>query len=122
MDYDPPTFEPPYRVLLLCAATQGWYGAADLAGRRRILDRLGAFFAAWTAGGARLLGSFDDDLFVVGQPSSLGWSMFVLYEVPSLDLVAERLNALREEDDGIRLDRCFRMEARVGRTLFLLDA
>jgi hypothetical protein len=118
--YVAPSFEPPYRALLLVAAGDGWYQAEDAAARERVLARLQAFFDGWAAGGATLLGSFDDDYFVVGQPSSLGWSIFVLYEVPSLELVVERINSTREEVDGARLDRAFRMEVRVGRNLFLL--
>jgi hypothetical protein len=120
LEYVTPSFAPPHRVLLLVAAGPGWYQAEDAAARQRVLTRLQAFFDGWQDGGARLIGSFDDDYFVVGQPSSLGWSIFVLYEVPSLDLVVERINSTREEVDGERLDRAFRMEVRVGRNLFLL--
>jgi hypothetical protein len=102
------------------AATDGWYGVDDAAAREALLTRLKAFFDGWAAGGAALVGSFDDDLFAVGQPSSLGWSIFVLYDVPDLDLVVERLHSLRQDVDGIRLDRCFRAEVRIGRNLFLL--
>lgn len=121
MEYVPPRFEPPYRVLLLAAAAHGWYQAADDDARRRVLTRLQAFFDGWETAGAKVLASFDDDFFIVGQPSSLGWSIFVLYEVPSLDVVAERIQSAREEIDGLRLDSCFRMEAHVGRPLFLVD-
>jgi hypothetical protein len=120
LEYVAPSFEPPYRVLLLVAAGPGWYEADDAAARERVLVRLQSFFDGWTDGGAQLVGSFDDDYFVVGQPSALGWSIFVVYDVPSLDVVVERLNSMREEVDGMRLDRAFRMEARVGRSLFLL--
>ncbi|TML85949.1 MAG: hypothetical protein E6G08_12940 [Actinobacteria bacterium] len=120
MEYVAPSFEPPHRVLLLVGAGPGWYQAEDAAARKRVIARLQSFFDGWRDGGARLVGSFDDDYFVVGQPSSLGWSIFVLYEVPSLDLVVERVNSTREEVDGERLDRAFRMEVRVGRSLFLL--
>ena len=120
MEYVAPSFEPPYRVLVLVAAGPGWYEVEDAAARERVLTRLRSFFDGWRDGGARLVGSFDDDYFVVGQPSSLGWSIFVLYEVPSLDLVVERINSTREALDGERLDRAFRMEVRVGRSLFLL--
>lgn len=121
MDYVPPSFDPPHRVLLLVAASDGWYQAEDAAARGGVLARLQAFFDGWREGGATLLGSFDDDYLVVGQPSSLGWSIFVLYDVPSLDLVVERINSTREEADGVRLDRAFRMEVRLGRNLFLLQ-
>ncbi|MDX6410558.1 MAG: hypothetical protein QOE91_74 [Gaiellaceae bacterium] len=121
MEYVPPAFEPPYRVMLFAAAAQGWYQAADDAERKLILKALGAFFDEWEERGARLLYSFDDDYFVTGQPSSLDYAIYVQYEVDSLDVVAGMIQRVREEVDGIRLDRSFRMEARVGRPLFLLD-
>lgn len=120
MPYVAPSFALPHRTLLLVAAGDGWYQAEDGAARDGILNRLQGFFDGWTDGGASLVGSFDDDYFVVGQPSSLGWSIFVLYDVPSLDLVVERITSTREEVEGVRLDRAFRMEVRVGRNLFLL--
>jgi hypothetical protein len=121
VEYVPPKFEPPYRVLLLAAAAHGWYQAADEAARKRVLARLQEFFDGWERPGVSVLASFDDDFFIVGQPSSLGWSIFVLYEVQSLDVVAERMQSAREEVDGLRLDSCFRMEAHVGRPLFLVN-
>ena len=121
MEYVPPAFQPPYRVMLFASAAHGWYQAADDAERERILTRLSAFFDEWEERGARLLYSFDDDYFVTGQPSSLDYSIYVQYELDSLDVVAAMIQRVREEVDGVRLDRSFRMEARVGRPLFLLD-
>jgi hypothetical protein len=120
MEYVPPAFQPPYRVMLFAAAAHGWYQAED-AERKRILSGLRTFFDEWETRGARLLYSFDDDFFVTGQPSSLDYSIYVQYEVDSLDVVAAMIQRVREEVEGVRLDRSFRMEARVGRTLFLLD-
>jgi hypothetical protein len=121
MEYVSPAFQPPYRVMLFAAAAHGWYQAPDESERQRILARLGAFFDEWEARGARLLYSFDDDYFVTGQPSSLDYSIYVQYEVDNLAVIAAMIQRVREEVDGIRLDRSFRMEARVGRPLFLLD-
>lgn len=118
--YERPTLEPLYRVLLLGAATDGWYRAADDGQRERLLERLKAWFARWPERGARLLVSFDDDLFMVGQPAPLTYSLYIVYEVDDLAVVTQTLGELREEVDGIRLDSAFRMEARIGRQLFLL--
>ena len=109
-------------MLLLGAANDGWYQAADAGQRERLLERLEAWFARWPERGARLLVSFDDDLFVVGQPASLTYSLYIVYEVDDLAVVTQTLDELREEVDGIRLDSAFRMEARVGRQLFLLTS
>jgi hypothetical protein len=120
MEYVPPAFQPPYRVMLLAAAAHGWYQSDD-AERKRILSRLRAFFDEWETRGARLLYSFDDDYFVTGPPSSLDYSIYVQYEVDDVGLVPGLIQRVREEVDGVRLDRSFRMEARVGRPLFLLE-
>jgi len=107
--------------MLFAAASHGWYQADDQAERERILARLRTFFEEWEQAGARLLYSFDDDYFVTGQPSSLDYSIYVQYEVDSVDVPAAMIQRVRDEVDGIRLDRSFRMEARIGRPLFLLD-
>ena len=121
MGYEPPSFEPPHRVMLLVAASHGWYQAPDQAARERILKALGRFFAEWQERGARLLGSFDDDYFLVGQPAPLDYSIYCLYEVDDLGVVAALIQRVREEIEGVRLDSCFRMEARIGRPLFLVS-
>jgi hypothetical protein len=120
MEYVPPAFQPPYRVMLFAAAAHGWYQGGH-AEREQLLGRLRGYFEEWENAGARLLYSFDDDYFVTGQPSSLDYSIYVQYEVDSLDIVAAQIQRVREEVDGVRLDRSFRMEARIGRPLFLLD-
>lgn len=120
MRYAPPTFEPPHRVMLLAAASHGWYQAPDDATRERILAQLRRFYERWPEHGARLLGSFDDDYFMVGQPAPLHYSIYALYEVDDIAFIPGLMTTLREEADGVRLDACFRMEVRVGRPLFLV--
>ena len=67
--------------------------------------------------GARLVGSVDDDLFVTGQPASLPYSIYVLYDVDELGPVVQLVHELRASE----LRRLLRVEARIGRPLFLLD-
>jgi hypothetical protein len=119
--YVPPEFGPPYRVMLFAAAAHGWYQAPDRDAREHILGRLRAYFREWEEAGARLLYSFDDDYFVTGQPSSLDYSIYVQYEVDDLAIVPGLIQRVRDEVDGVELGRSFRMEARIGRPLFLLD-
>jgi hypothetical protein len=114
--YAEPTWGPPYRILVLLAATQGWY-EADLSTRDRALEALSELFATVEAEGARLVGSVDDDLFATGQPLSLPYSIYVLYDVDDLGIVVRMTQRLRASE----LARLFRCEARVGRSLFLLS-
>jgi hypothetical protein len=119
--YVAPAFSPPYRVLLLAAATQGWFQAPDQTARERVVGRMQHFFREWERRGATLLASMDDDYFLVGQPTSLEYTIFVTYDVPDLAIVADLIQSVRESVAGVRLDMYFRFEVRVGRQLFLVD-
>ncbi len=116
MEYSRPVLEPPYRVLVLAASTDGWF-AAPTDDRERVLDRLASLFQRAHADGARLVGSFDDDLFATGQPLSLPYSIYAIYDVDDLAVIVQLIHGIRSSE----LARVFRVEARVGRRLFLLD-
>ena len=116
MEYAEPDFDPPYRVLVLVAATDGWYGASR-GEREAATDELGAILREAEDGGARMLASFDDDLFLTGQPAPLPYTIFVLYDVDDLAVVVRLVHRLRMSD----VARFLRLEARVGRPLFVLD-
>ncbi len=115
MEYPEPTFDPPYRVLVLVASTDGWYEASAEA-RDAATDELGRILLEAEEGGARLLASFDDDLFLTGQPAPLPYTIFVLYDVDDLAVVVRLVHRLRTSD----VARFLRLEARVGRPLFVL--
>lgn len=119
MRYVDPEPGAPYRVLLTIAATRGWYEASTADREQLALPRFSAWLARWEAAGARLLSSFDDDLFAAGEPVGGGATIYLCYDVPSLDVVPPLLHEVRVEVDGARLDRWFRFEARAGRALFL---
>lgn len=116
--YVAPDFGPPFRVMVVAAATRGWYELSE-ADRDRYIPRMREILDHWEKLGARLLLSFDDDYFVVGEPTSAQASIYLFYEVGDLTIVPAMLQEVREESNGVRLDRCFRFEARVGRALFL---
>jgi hypothetical protein len=116
MEYTAPTFEPPYRVLVLAASTSGWYAASD-EDRARTLDLLKGLLDRVAADGARLVGSFDDDLFATGQPLSLPYSIYALYDVDDLAVIVRMADDVRSSE----LSHMIRLEARIGRRLFLLD-
>ena len=116
MEYAEPDFDPPYRVLVLIAATDGWF-AATTEERNDATDQLATVLESAGADGARLLASFDDDLFLTGQPAPLPYSIFALYDVDDLAVVVRLVHGLRTSP----LARFLRLEARVGRPLFVLD-
>lgn len=121
VDFVPPTFPTPRRVILLGAATQGWYAAGDDERRERVLPRFKQMVEEWIALGARPLATLDDDLFMVGEPGAPDFTWYLMFEVPSLEVVAGMIQRVREPVDGVRLDAYVRFEARSGRPFFLLE-
>jgi hypothetical protein len=121
MRYVPPEVAPPYRTIVLAATTDGWYQATDQEREAHILPRLSALFDEWRELGAEFVASVDDDLGTVGQPNALGFSIFIVMETPSIEALAQMMQRLRVTAGGVRLDRYFRVDARIGRPLFLLD-
>ena len=113
-----PTLEAPLRALVLGSAEPAWYTADDALRRERIVPALTECFARWRSWGASLLGTFDDDLLMVGTPRSRDTSFYLLYEVDDLELVTAMLNLPRQEVQGLRLDAYFRFEALLGRRFF----
>jgi hypothetical protein len=109
-------------VLLLGASGPGWYAAADSERQTLILPRLMQVCAAWLDMGARLITTLDDDILKVGQPSGDDFTWYLVYEVPSLQTVSDMLHLFRVEENGARLDRWFRLEAKICRPFFPVEA
>lgn len=116
LPYVEPAFSPPHRVVVLIAAKETWYlaGAAE---RERILGEFEGLFRETATRGANLLASMDDDYFITGQPNSMPFSMYIVYDVDDLAVIVHMVNQVRISD----LCRYFRVEARIGRRLFCLE-
>ena len=114
--YTAPSFEPPFRVLVLIASTEGWY-AASAEKRGRVLDLLSTLLRTAEDRGARLVGSMDDDVLSTGQPTSLPYSIYILYDVDDLKVIVQLVHDVRASELGGML----RLETRIGRRLFLLQ-
>jgi hypothetical protein len=111
----------PLRVVLLGAMTDAWYEATEEDRRDRILPRFAELMNEWRTIGAKVLATVDDDLLMVGEPRSTGTTFYVIVEVAELQDVVRMIQRIREDVDGVRLDRYMRWEARVGRPFFLLE-
>ena len=96
------------------ASTDGWYGATTDE-REAATDELGAILRDAEDAGARLIASFDDDLFLTGQPAPLPYTIFVLYDVDDHSVVVRRVHRQRTA----QVAEYHRREARVGRPLFV---
>jgi DNA-binding Lrp family transcriptional regulator len=109
------------RAVLLGAMTSAWYEASDDDRRGRILPRFEQLVEEWRQIGAKVLATVDDDLLMVGEPRSTGYTFYVIVEVARLEDVVGMIQRIRESVDGVRMDQYVRFEARVGRPFFLLE-
>lgn len=121
VEFAVPEVPKPYRVILLGAATNGWFEASDEDRREKVLPRFKGMLAEWQEMGAKVLATIDDDLFMVGQPGAPDFTWYLIFEVPSLEVFAAMIHSVRRTVDGVRLDRYIRIEGRLGRPFFLLE-
>lgn len=121
VDFEAPSLPTRNRVLLLGAATRGWYDADDETRREQILPRFRAMMDEWRGLGARVLATLDDDLFMVGPPGTTEFTWYLMIDVDDLASVTELLQRVRVTVDGVRMDKYVRFEARIGRPFFLLE-
>jgi DNA-binding Lrp family transcriptional regulator len=111
----------PLRAVLLGAMTSAWYEADNDDRRERILPRFKQIVEEWRQIGAKVLATVDDDLLMVGEPRSTGYTFYLIVEIERFDDVVEMIQRIREAVDGVRMDEYVRFEARVGRPFFLLE-
>jgi hypothetical protein len=109
------------RAVLLGAMTSAYYEAGDDLRRTRILPRFKQLVEEWRELGVSILATVDDDLLMVGEPRSTGYTLYVVVEVARLEDVTAMIQRIRETVDGVRMDEYLRFEARVGRPFFLLE-
>lgn len=117
-----PEMPDPKRVIFLGAATNAFYEASEEDRATLILPRFKEMMDEWRELGARVLATLDDDLFMVGEPASTGFTFYLLFEIDALETVVGMIQRLREPINGVRMDSYMRFEARVGRPFFLLEA
>lgn len=110
------------RVLLLGAMTSAYYDAETDEERSGAVRRFRELANEWKALGAEVVGTFDDDLFMVGDPGSIQFTFYLLFEVDDFATVTAMIQRLREQVDGVRMDRYARFEARLGRPFFPLES
>jgi hypothetical protein len=99
-----------------CAAPRDSYEALGGAIQAAFADLGGRF-------GLTVLGTFDDDLLLMGASASWPWSCYILADAPGLAAVSAVTSIVRDTPSGDGcLWRYLTVEARVGRELFFGNA
>lgn len=109
------------RVIFLGAMTQAYYEIAGDEERAKVIARFRQLVDEWQGLGARVVGTLDDDLFMVGEPGSARFTFYLLFDVDDPQVAVEMIHRVRVPVDGVRMDRFVRFEAHVGRPFFLLE-
>jgi len=109
------------RALLLGAMTSEFYQIRTDDEREKIIRCFHQLMQEWARLGAHVLSTFDDDLFMVGEPASSRFTFYLMFEVDGAQTVTDMIQLVREPIDGIRMNRFVRFEARIGRPFFLLE-
>lgn len=107
------------RALFCFGVLPAFYDATEVT-RKEIFQTLQTAYGDLSARfGVTVLGTLDDDRFVVGPATGAPWTCYILAEVPGADAVTAVCNILREVRIGEdRLWKYMKVEARFGRELF----
>jgi len=108
----------PYRILVLGGGLPAYFEASAEEKRDVFLPRFRAVLAGWEELGARVVASFCDDVLQVGPAEPGAWAWYLIFELDDLDVAAAMMEGVREEVEGVRLDRYVRFEVRVGRAFW----
>jgi hypothetical protein len=116
--WQPLTLHRPYRVMVTGSALDNFFAASEAEKLDRAMPRFKGILAEWEALGARVVASMCDDVFQVGPAAAPRGAWYLLYDVDDLDTAAAMIQATREEVDGVRGDRYFTFDLRIGRPFF----
>ena len=109
---------PPFRVMVVGCGTATFFDASDADRRDTFLPRFTQIIVDWEELGARPVASFVDDIFQMGETEGPFWAWYLIFEIDTIDVAAQMIQAARQADNGVRLDRWIRLELRIGRPFF----
>lgn len=105
----------PYRIMVGGSALASFFASSQVEKEEKAMPRFKQLLDEWERLGARVVASMCDDVFQVGPTEPPRWAWYLLFDVDDLDVAAAMIQATREEVDGVRADRYFRFELRIGR-------
>jgi hypothetical protein len=111
----------PSRIMVVGTGTAAFFDATNAQRTEVFLPRFRQMIADWGELGARMVASFCDDVFQMGQADAPFWSWYLIFEVDEIDIAAQMIQASRQPVDGNRLDRWIRLEVRFGRPFFAAE-
>ncbi len=116
--WKPMPYSPPYRIMVVGSGTSTYFEASDRDKKEIFLPRFMQMIGEWEELGARVIASFCDDVFQVGETDEPFWAWYLIFEIDQIDVAAQMIQASRQAVDSVRLDKWIRLEVRFGRAFF----
>jgi hypothetical protein len=116
--WNPMPLNPPYRIMITGCGTPTLFAATNEERKEVFLPRFKQMIAEWEELGARPVATFVDDVFQMGETAEPFWAWYLIFEVDTMDVAAQMIQAGRQLVGGVRLDRWIRLNLRVGRPFF----
>jgi hypothetical protein len=109
-------YRAPYRVMLVGSGTSRFFEATVEERRGIFLPRFKQAIQDWEdALGARPIATFTDDVFQMGETYGPFFAWYLIFEIDTIDVAAQMIQAAREPVNGVRLDTWVRLAIRFGR-------
>ena len=103
------------RVLIMGRINAAWSEETHEVKRGQFWPAFVDLHRRWRDLGAKLLGTIDDSMLMVGAPTTRQFNFYELYEVDGVDTVAKMLDIVRKSDrEDVNMYRFIRLEAIIG--------
>lgn len=116
--WKPMPYQAPWRIMVVGTGTAAFFDASDADRADVFFPRFKQMLGEWEELGARVVSSFCDDVFQVGEAAAPFWAWYLIFEIDEIDVAAQMLQASRQTVDGVRLDTWVRLQLRFGRPVF----
>lgn len=103
------------RALIMGRINDAWPEATHEQKREHFWPAFVQLHKRWKDLGAKLLGTIDDSVLMVGAPTQRTFNFYELYEVPDVEMVRKMLDIVRKSDrEAVDMYKYIRLEAIIG--------